>query len=212
MDKFSPYNIFLIFTDTDSFVFGLKGNTYQEAYIFSYIREEPEFAKLFDLDGFPAKNQSENACVYKKVMGNFKFEVLGIGEIGAVSPKTNSILVVDEEDNIKTKLTSKGTDTCCIDDDTPKRSKKLEEIEGGVLLMDKDKTLVRHKYMIDCAKKGIEGSEVYAWRIEAIKESGTDPHNMVTRKHNKKTFSLYDDNIYLIEDYHSLAYGHNDAT
>ena len=53
MDKFGPYNIFLIFTDTDSLVFGLKGNTYQEAYIFSYIREEPEFAQLFDLSDVP---------------------------------------------------------------------------------------------------------------------------------------------------------------
>ena len=40
IDKFGPYNIFLIFTDTYSLVFGLKGNTYKEAYIFSYIREE----------------------------------------------------------------------------------------------------------------------------------------------------------------------------
>ena len=91
-------------------------------------------------------------------MGKFKFEVIGIGEIGAVAPKTNSILVVDEGDagaseQIKTKLTSKGTDTCCIDDDNPNRSKKLEEMEGGVLLMDKDKNLVRHKNMIDCATK-----------------------------------------------------------
>ena len=45
-------------------------------------------------------------------------------------------------------------------------------MEGGVLLMDKDKTLVRHKDMIDCATKGIEGPEVYAWRIEAIKKIG----------------------------------------
>ena len=118
---------------------------------------------------------------------------------------------MDEGDNIQTKLTLKGIDTCCIDDDTPKRSKKLEETEGGVLLMDKDKTLVRHKDMIDCVTKGIEGPEVYAWRIEAIKESGNNAHKMMTRKHTKKTFSLYDDKRYLIEDYHSLAYGHNDA-
>ena len=217
VDKFGPDNIFLIFTDTDSLVFGLKGKTYKEAYIFSYIREEPEFAQLFDLDGVPdvpenaPKDNPYWSLKNKKVMGKFKFEVLGIGEIGAVAPKTNSILEVDEEDHIKTKLTSKGTDTCCIDDDTPKRSKKLEEMEGGVLLMDKDKTLVRHKDMIDCATKGIEGPKVYAWRIEAIKDSGTDAHKMVTRKHEKKTFSLYDDKIYIIEDYHSLAYGHKDA-
>ena len=133
------------------------------------------------------------------------------GEIGAVSPKMNSILVVDEEDHINTNLTGKGIDTCCIDAFTPKRSKKLEEMEGGLLLMDKDKTLVRHNDMIDCATKVIEAPEVYARRIEAIRESGTDAHKMMTRKHKKKTFSLYDDNIYLIEDYHSLAYGHKDA-
>ena len=57
-----------------------------------------------------------------KVMGKFKFEVLGIGEIGAVAPKMNSILIVDEKENMKTKMTGKGIDRCCIDDDAPKRS------------------------------------------------------------------------------------------
>ena len=135
MDKFGPDNIFLIFTDTDSLVFGLKGNTYKEADIFSYIREETEFASLFDLSDVPEVPDEPNgkdnpywSMKNKKVMGNFKFEVLGIGEIGAVAPKTNSILVVYEgedgaSEQIKTKLTSKGTDTCCIDDDSPKRSK-----------------------------------------------------------------------------------------
>ena len=37
VDKFGSDNIFLIFTDTYSLVFGLKGKTYKEAYIFSYI-------------------------------------------------------------------------------------------------------------------------------------------------------------------------------
>ena len=58
-------------------------------------------------------------------MGKFKFEVLGIGEIKAVSPKMNSILIVDEKEHIKTKLTGKGIDSCCIDDDSTKISKKL---------------------------------------------------------------------------------------
>ena len=85
VDKFSPDNIFLIFTDTDSL--GFEGNTYKEADIFSYIREEPEFAKLFDLDGVPNIDQPQSGNPYwslknKKVMGKFKFEVLGIGEIG----------------------------------------------------------------------------------------------------------------------------------
>jgi hypothetical protein len=144
-------------------------------------------------------------------MGKFKFEVLGIGEIGANAPKSNSILVVDEKDNVKTKLTQKGIDNCCIDDDSPNISKKSEEMEGGVLLWDNDKTLVRHEDMIDCVTKGIEGHTVYAWRIETIKESGNESHKMISRKHEKKTLSLYDDKIYLIEDYHSLAYGHKYA-
>ena len=77
--------------------------------------------------------------------------------------------------------------------------------------MDKDKTLVRHNDMIDCVTKGIKGPKVYAWRIEAIKNNGDDYHTMVTRRHEKETFSPYYDKIYLNEDYHSLAYGHNDA-
>jgi hypothetical protein len=44
----------------------------------------------------------------KKVIGKFNFEVLGIGGIGYNAPKSNSILVVDEKDNVKTKLTQKG--------------------------------------------------------------------------------------------------------
>ena len=73
-------------------------------------------------------------------------------------------------------------------------------MEGGVLLLDNDKTLVRHKDMIDCVTKGIEGPTVYAWRIETIKESGTEAHKMISRKHDKKTLSLYDDKIYLIKE------------
>ena len=34
---------------------------------------------------------------------------------------------------------------------------------------------------------------------------------MISRKHEKKTLSLYDDKRYIIEDYRSLAYGHKDA-
>ena len=104
VDKFGTDNIFLIFMDTDSCVFGLKGNTYKEADIFSYIREEPEFAQLFDLSdvaNVPEKSNSNNSywsLKNKKVMGKFKFEVLGIGEIGENAPKSNSTLVVDEKD------------------------------------------------------------------------------------------------------------------
>ena len=51
VDKFGTENIFLIFTGTYSLVFGLIGKTCKEADSFSYIIEEPKFAKLFDLDG-----------------------------------------------------------------------------------------------------------------------------------------------------------------
>jgi hypothetical protein len=79
VDKFGPDNIFLIFTDTDSLVFGLKGKTYKEADIFSYIREELEFAQLFDLDGVPVRENAPKYNPYwslknKKVMGKFKLK------------------------------------------------------------------------------------------------------------------------------------------
>ena len=40
-------------------------------------------------------------------------------------------------------MTAKCVYGCCIDDDAPKRNKKEKKKEGGVWLMDKDKTLVR---------------------------------------------------------------------
>ena len=40
MDKFVSDNIFLIFTDTDSLVFGLKGNTHKEADIFHTLEKK----------------------------------------------------------------------------------------------------------------------------------------------------------------------------
>ena len=55
----------------------------------------------------------------ESVMGKFKFEVLGIGEIGADKPKSYSILLVEEKDGVeilKTKVTDKGIYSCCIDD------------------------------------------------------------------------------------------------
>ena len=53
LDKFGPDSIHLIFTDTDSLIFELSGNNYKEAYIFSYIREDPNFAEWFDLYDVP---------------------------------------------------------------------------------------------------------------------------------------------------------------
>ena len=93
IDKFGNDRIFLIFTDTNSLIFGLKGNTYKEAYIFSYIREERDFARLFDLTyapNVPKKGPDDNlnwSLKNNQVMGKFKFEVLGIGEIAAICPK-----------------------------------------------------------------------------------------------------------------------------
>ena len=72
----------------------MKGKTYKEADLYSYIREEPEFAKLFDLDGvekvMKLRDNPDNpywSLINKKVMGKFKFEVIGAGEICACSTK-----------------------------------------------------------------------------------------------------------------------------
>ena len=47
------------------------------------------------------KNDKNGNVIEKQESdGNFNFKVIDIGEIGAVSPKMNSILVVDEEDHI----------------------------------------------------------------------------------------------------------------
>ena len=58
-------------------------------------------------------------------MGKFKFEVIGIGQIGACKPKCNSIIVVEVdgngEEHLKTKMTVKGMYSCCIDDDAQKQ-------------------------------------------------------------------------------------------
>ena len=48
---------------------------------------------------FLKKEQTENpywSMKNESVMGKFKFEVLGIGEIGADKPKSYSILIVEE--------------------------------------------------------------------------------------------------------------------
>lgn len=78
--------------------------------------------------------------------------------------------------------------------------------------MDKDKTLVSHADMIDCVKHGVQGPEVYAFTIDTLQESGSNSHKETTRRHTKQTFSLYDNKRYLTEDFHSLAYGHKDAS
>ena len=150
------------------------------------------------------------------------------------NPKMNSMLTVGNEngeDHIKTKLPGKGIDKCCIDDagkgidkccidDASKRSTKVEEREGGVIEMKiklpdkkyKNITLIRHANMKDCVLHGIKGPDVEAWRIETIKQYGPESHKMVTRKHDKKPITMYDDKRYLLaNDYHSLAYGHKDC-
>ena len=53
-----------------------------------------------------------------------------------------------------------------------------------------------------------------AYIIEALtgKKIGKNAHRVVTRQYTKKTFSIADNKIYQREEFHSLAYGHNDAT
>ena len=115
IDKFGEDNIQLVFTDTDSLVFILKGNTYKESYILSYIHEEPEFAYRFDLDGVPdvpevapSTNPYWSSTKNMKVMMKFKFEKWNIAEIGASQAKTNSILYLAKDGNLKSNMTSKG--------------------------------------------------------------------------------------------------------
>ena len=120
VDNFSPYNIHLIFTDTDSLFFQLVGENYKAAYIFSYIREEPLFAEWFDLSDVtddPDKPPIDNPCWSMKNKGVMKFEVLGIGDICAVCPKMNSILTFSNEngeEHIKIKLTGKELTTAVL--------------------------------------------------------------------------------------------------
>ena len=181
IDKFREDNIQLVYTDTDSLVLILIGNTYKEADILSYIKEEPEFACSFDLDGVPdvpeeapEDNPYWSSKRNKKVMMKFKFEKWNIAEIGASQSKTNSILYLDKDGHLKSNITSKGFSGCCIDDDNPKRNKEMERKEGGVFYMNMDekgnivyaengdmeytkedtKAVVRHMDMIACVKEG----------------------------------------------------------
>ena len=131
IDKFGEDHIQLVFHDTDSLVIILIGDTYKEADILSYIREEPYFAYFFDLDKVPnvpeaaPENNPYWSCnKNKKVMMKFKFEKWNIVEIGASQAKTNSILYLDKNGLLKSNITSKGIISCCIDDDSPKRDKE----------------------------------------------------------------------------------------
>ena len=57
IDKFGAENIHLIFTDTDSLCFELTGKNYQEAdLIYYHIKNDPEFASLFDLRDVPGSS------------------------------------------------------------------------------------------------------------------------------------------------------------
>ena len=67
--------------------------------------------------------------------------------------------------------------------------------------------------MIPCVKEGIKAPDVYAMTIETIHEPNLGPIKMATRWHWKQTFTSYDDKRYhRQDDYHSLAYGHSEAT
>ena len=150
--------------------------------------------------------------------GKFKFEVLGIGEIGADKAKSYSILIVEVDKygikHLKTKLTAKGIYSCCIeDDDGKKRNKLVEEEEGGVIRLDENKALIIHLDMIACVKEGIKGTDVYAMTIDTIRDTTIVPLKMATRWHWNQTFtSYYDKRHQRKEYYHSLAYGHSEAT
>jgi hypothetical protein len=109
----------------------LIGDTYKEADILTYIREEPYSTCWFDLDGVP--DVHEVAPEYnpywsckrnKKVMMKFKVEKWNIAEIGDSQSKTNYILYLDKDGHLKSNITSKGITGCCIDDDNPKIHKE----------------------------------------------------------------------------------------
>ena len=129
----------------------------------------------------------------------------------------------------KSNMTSKGINSCCIDDDNPKRDKKKELKRGcvlyenwrdGKIIYDKNgdmeftkedkKAVVRHIDMIKCVKEGKEAPKVSAYRIEVL--TGKNTHRVVTKYYRKKTFSVADNKRYQTESSHSLAYGHKDAT
>ena len=226
IDKFGSDNLHLIFTDTDSLAFELIVKNYKESdLIYHQIKEDTDFASLFDLRDVPdiheegtTENPYWSVKKNESVMGKFEFEVLGIGEIGADKAKSYSILIVEVDkdgiEHLKTKVTAKGTYSCCVDDDdAKKRNKLVEEEEGGVIRLDENKAFVRHLDMIACVKEGIKGPDVYAMTIETIRDTTIGPLKMATRWHWKQTFTSYDDKRYhRHNDYNSLAYGHSEAT
>jgi hypothetical protein len=106
--KFGEYHIQLVYTDTDNLVIIRIGDTYKEADILSCIREEPDFACYFDLDGVPNVHEEApednpywSSKKNKKVMMKFKFEKWNIAEIGASQSKTNYILYLDKDGHLK---------------------------------------------------------------------------------------------------------------
>ena len=95
---------------------------------------------------------------------------------------------------------------------TDKELNILYDKEGNMEYSKGDeKALVRHSDMIDCVKECKEGPEVFAYTIESLRGEGERAHKVITRKHGKKTFSVCDDKICQLEDYHTLAYGHHNA-
>ena len=133
-----------------------------------------------------------------------------------ISQKSYSVLLVEDKDGVemvKTKVTAKGIYSCCIDDDdAKKRNKLVEEEEGGVIRLDENKALIRHLDIIACVKEGIKSPDVYAMTIDTIRDSNLGPLKMARRWHWKQTFTSYDDKRYHRPNYHSLAYGHSEAT
>ena len=91
----------LLFTDTDSLVYEIKGNdsVYDEVF-----RDK----ELFDFSGYDKKSKYYD-CANKKVIGKMKDEMSGkiIAEFVGLRSKMYSIVTVDDEELIRTKGVNK---------------------------------------------------------------------------------------------------------
>ena len=105
-------------TDTYSLVFEIKGKHTKRQTSSPTFAKIPDFASLFDLrdvPNVPEVGPPDNeywSLKNRAVMGKFKFEILGIGEIGDCKPKCYSLLMAETypetgEEHIKTKMTAK---------------------------------------------------------------------------------------------------------
>ena len=93
----NKFNCSLLFTDTGSLVYGIKGNdsVYDEVF-----RDK----KLFDFSGYDKKSKYYD-CVNKKVIGKMKDEMSGkiIAEFVGLRSKMYSIVTADDEKIVRAK-------------------------------------------------------------------------------------------------------------